>query len=370
MIAAAAACAASCTSEPEPEALESGEEMQFEAMEAPASRTVITTSNNITNKPFLVFGDVNRTGVFYQGLQKIFMGDTVTYVNKTWDYETPIYWLMGQEHSFVAIHPAYIQEIPEKNIDYQDSKVSFTYETPTDKYKESTDILVATHRRKYTRDNAGAVKFGFKHILTRLNIAPAIDEVLMYEDEKDKIKYPYNENEYILIHRIELYGLKTKAEFSFAPVPFKPGEVNTDERLETYNLDKNSVKPIILEFRDDKIKVTNNKQNVAVFDDNNALLLLPQTIGEDVYAILYYTVNGDHTEKDLIRKITLPLSGISEWERGKSYTYKFSIQKVYTGQIKPGSLKWTINDMTITDPDNTDEWIKYGETISQEFEVD
>lgn len=279
---------------------------------------------------------------------------------------------MGQEHSFVAIHPADIQEIPGGNITYEGSKVSFKYETPVDKYKESTDILVATHRRIYTLDNAGAVKFGFSHILTRLNIAPAIDEVLMYENEADTIKRPYNENEYILIHRIELYGLKTKAEFSFAPDPLPSGQFNTDDRTETYKLEENSVQDIKLDFHDDNVKVTNNKQPVPVFDDKNALLLLPQKIGDDVYAILYYTVNGDHTDTDsapLVRKITLPLSGIGEWEAGKSYTYKFSIQKVYTGQIKPGTLTWEVND--INDDDAKDKWIiDGGGTIKQEFDVD
>lgn len=367
---AAATCTASCTSDPEPEALEWGEEMQFEAMEAPVSRTVLSTTANLKDKPFMLFGEVNRTGVFYQGLQRIFNGATVTYKNNKWTYDTPIYWLMGQEHSFVAIHPANIQEISGE-IKYSDSRVSFEYETPDSTYKESTDILVATHRRKYSLDNAGAVKFGFKHILTRLNIAPAIDEVLMYEDEKDIVKYPYNESEYIQIHRIELYGLRTKAKFSFASAPLQRGEVLTDERTETYDLDEESVKDIKLDFRDDTIKVTNNKENVAVFDDKNALLLLPQKIDDRVYAILYYTVNGDHTENKYIRKITLPLSGIGEWERGKSYTYKFSIQKVYTGQIKPGSLEWVIKDLNITDTKESDEWIKdIDEPIRQEFDIE
>lgn len=319
----------------------------------------------------MVFGDVYRTGVFNQGLQRIFTGDKVTYKNKQWTYDTPIYWLMSQEHSFVAIHPAPIQEIQAGNISYEDSKITFTYETPVDQYKESTDILIATHRRKYNFDNAGAVKFGFKHILTRLNIAPALaEEALMYQDELDSITHPYNEGEYIQIHRIELYGLKTRATFSFAPDPLPNGAWQTDARTETYELDLNSVKPIKLDFRDDDIKVTNNQKNVKVFDDNNALLLLPQTLGKDVYAILYYTVNGDHTENELIRTITLPLSGISKWEVGKSYTYNFTIQKVYPGQIKPGSLKWTVRDLNISDPNAKDDWISSDDTIKQEFDSD
>lgn len=373
MIVAAMACATSCASDPEPDALESGEVMQFEAMEAPASRTIITKDANITKKPFMVFGEVNRTGVFYQGIQRIFTGDKVTYnsTTKNWTYDTSIYWLMGQEHSFVAVHPAYIQEIPEK-IEYKDSRISFTYETPLDEdcyYKESTDILIAAHRRIYNLDRAGAVKFRFKHILTRLDIAPALEEALMYPDETDKSKYPDNADEYIQIHRIEIYGLRTKASFSFASDHLVPGAVQTDDWSETYDLDLNSVKPIKLEFRDDTIKVTNNNQNVSVFDDDNALLLLPQKIGDGVYVIVYYTVNGDHTVNDLIRKITFPLSGISEWEVGKKYTYKFSFQKAYTDQIKPGSLTWEVDDMSIPEDEDKTNWIDGDDVIRQEFDI-
>lgn len=56
----------------------------------------------------MLFGNVDRTGEYYQGLKTIFNGDEATYKNNKWDYGKPIYWLVSQKHSFVAIHPASI----------------------------------------------------------------------------------------------------------------------------------------------------------------------------------------------------------------------------------------------------------------------
>lgn len=367
------ACAASCTSDRHSQDSQAKEEMTFEV--GNLTRAIITTDKNLKNRPFRLFGDVNRTGEYYPGLKPIFRGDIVRYdANvKKWDYGSPIYWLMGQEHSFVALHPAYIQEIPGE-ITYSDSRISFTYETPLDdnnEYKESTDIIVAAHRRrKYTLDATGPVQFQFKHILSRIDVAPALAETLMYDNETNRDKYPYNKDEYIQIAKVEIHGLKTRAVFSFASVPLQPGQFQTDGIAETYEVDNNSVKDIILTFNDTK-KVTNNNENVPVFDDNNALLVLPQKIGSNVEIVLYYTVNGDHTVGAPIRTATIPLSNlINELEVGKIYTYRFSIQKAYTGQIKPGSLRWTVEDSNITDPAAKEKWISKGDTIRQRFDKD
>lgn len=318
----------------------------------------------------MLFGDVKRNAEFHPGLKEIFNGQVVTFQNNKWDYGPARYWHIGQEHSFVALHPAYIQEIPGE-ITYSNSEISFIYETPVSDYKGTTDILVATHRRrKYTLDNAGAVKFGFKHILSRINIAPALVEVLMYPDETNRDIYPDNKDEYIQIHKIELHGLKTRASFSFASAPLQDGEDRTDKRTDRYEVDDNSVKTIVLDFPDNSINVTNNGEFVKVFDDDNALLILPQNVGSNVKAVLYYTVNGDHTENSPVRTATIPLSGIGKWETGKTYTYKFTIEKAYTGQIKAGSLKWIVEDSNITDPNAKDRWISEDDTIRQEFDID
>lgn len=355
-------CATSCTSGNEP-MLESGEELEFEVVEA-TSRAIVSTTSNLTNLPFSLFGDMNRTGEYFPGLKLIFNGDKVTYQNNKWDYGTPMYWLMGQEHSFVALHPYNIPGL--SDLTYSKSKVSFTYTIPRINgiidYSAVADILVATHRRKYNYDTAGAVKFGFRHILSRINIAPALDEVLMYEDETDKVNHPENNDEYISFHKIEIFGLKTKASFSFTPASIQNGM--TDESIETYNLYDNSVADAVLTFATPKI-VTNNKHNVNICDNNDAMLVLPQGIDKDTKVILYYTVNNDHP----MRTITFSFSDlpIGNWETGKAYTYMFTIEKAYTGQIKPGSLKWKLTD--ITDNAANDRWINEDGTIRQDFDL-
>lgn len=358
------ACAASCTSDRDSLDSLAKEEMTFEV--GNLTRTSATTNSNLKERPFQLFGDMNRTGEYYPGLKELFNAQTVKFENNKWDYGTPLYWLMGQEHSFVAVHP-HSDFIPGmSDLTYSNSKVSFTYTIPTDEYN-ATDILVATHRRKYTLDTPGAVKFGFKHILSRINIEPALDEVLMYEDDRDKENHPYNKDEYIQFRRIEIYSLKTKASFSFTPASLQTGNP-TDKSVATYELDDNSVADIKLSFTNPK-EVTNNKTNVNIVDDDNALLVLPQSIDKDAKIILFYTVNRDHNNDHLIRTITFPLSDlpIDKWEQGKSYTYKFTIEKAYTGQIREGSLEWVVTD--ITDASASDKWINEDGTITQNFET-
>lgn len=352
------ACVTSCMSEREP-VLESGEELKVEVTEA-ASRSALTTDQNIKTLPFSLFGDVYRTGEYYSGLKVIFNGDNVQYTNNQWNYGPPIYWLMGQVHSFVAIHPA-SDKIPGlSDLTYSDSRVNFTYTIPVTNniidYNAVPDILVATHRRDYNFDTAGAVKFGFRHILSRINIEPALDEFLMYEDEPYNSTHPENKDEYIRFEKFEIYGLKTKASFVFTPASIPSGQLKTDETDQTYEVDDSSVADAVLTFTKPKT-VTNNKKNVNVCADDDAFFVLPQTIGQDARIILYYTVNDDHRDDRFVRTITFPFSGlpIDRWEGGKIYTYSFTIEKAYTGQIKPGSLKWKITD--ITDDKASDNWI-------------
>lgn len=359
------ACATSCKSESEP-VFESGEELEFEVAEA-ASRGSLTTNSNLPRLPFSLFGDVYRTGEYYQGIKVIFNGDEVKYENNKWSYGAPIYWLMGQEHSFVALHPSTDTMQGLTDLTYSDSKVSFTYTIPVTNgiidYKEVKDMLVATHRRKYNFDTAGAVKFGFRHILSRINIAPALDEALMYEDESatDKSNHPYNKDEYISFHKIEIFGLRTQASFSFIPTQIQDTG-QTDDIIKTYEVNDNSVADAVLTFSVPK-KVTNNKTNTNICDDTDALFVLPQSINKDTKMILYYTVNDDNP----MRTITFSLSDlpINEWEAGKYYTYMFTIEKAYTGQIKDGSLKWILTD--ISDINAEDRWINEDGTIRQEF---
>ncbi|MDE6512981.1 MAG: fimbrillin family protein [Muribaculaceae bacterium] len=353
-------CAVACTSDPDD--LETGTEMAFEAMEVAGSRAVITTSATLKNRPFMLFGDMYRTGEFYAGRKELFFGRQVTFKNNKWDYGATLYWLMGQEHTFVAIHPYLDSNSEISGLEYSDSKVSFTYTLPKS-LDDATDILVAAHRRKYYIDSDAAVRFKFNHLLSCLNIMPALDEVLMYEDETNKVEYPYNKDEYILFQRIELIGIKTKAAFSFTPEPLG-NATSTDGCKVTYEV-KDGLYNYTFDYSDKPVAVTNNKQNVSVFDNNKAVLILPQSFADDSTSEirLYYSVNDDL----VLRKITIPLKGVT-WNVGTNYTYKFTIEKAYTGQIKAGSFTIDIDDPQHMDDEHDDAWVWDGKTIDFTFD--
>ncbi|MDE6019255.1 MAG: fimbrillin family protein [Muribaculaceae bacterium] len=355
--------ATSCTSDPDPDVLnsEQGEEISFEV--GNSTRAAITTNETLKNFPFMLFGDINRTGEFYAGLKTIFNTQKVELKNNRWDYGAKQYWLMGQEHSFVAIHPYDV--LPDlDNLKYENSMVSFTYELP-DALDNAKDILVAAHRRKYNMNNGNAVKFNFTHLLSTINIMPALDEVLMYEDEDDKTNYPYNKDEYILFQKIELIGVRTRADFSFTPESLGTGN-STDNLAVKFQLGNEGAKDQTFDFKDNPKKITNNKENVSIFDNNKAVIILPQSFGEDSSSEirLYYSVNDDH---DVLRKITIPLKG-KTWKMGTNYTYKFTIEKAYTGQIKARSFTIDVDDPQHEDDEHDDAWVWNGETIDFIFD--
>ena len=354
--------ASSCTSDHDVSDSELGGEMSFE-VENTLTRAAITNNNTFKNSPFMLFGDMNRTGEFYAGLKTIFFTQKVELKNNRWDYGAKQYWLMGQEHSFVAIHPYDV--LPDlDNLKYENSTVSFTYELP-DSLDQAKDLLVAAHRRKYNMDNGGAVRFTFTHLLSTINIEPALDEVLMYEDEDDKANYPYNEDEYILFQKIELIGIKYKADFSFTAEPLPNGSNKTDACGATFHLNEDGAKDMTFDYKDNPKKITNNKEHVSIFDNNRAVIILPQTFASDSKSEirLYYSVNDDH----VLRKITIPLKG-KTWNMGTNYTYKFTIEKAYTGQIKAGSFTIDIDDPMHEDDEHDDAWVWNGETIDFIFD--
>ena len=354
-------CVVSCTSDPD--VLETGTEMEFDATEVAGSRASITTTETLKNQPFMLFGDMYRGGEFYAGRKELFFKQMVTFKNNKWDYGTPLYWLMGQEHTFVAIHP-YLDSTPEiSDLDYSDSKVSFIYTLP-ESLDNVTDILVAAHRRKYNLNSEAAVRFKFNHLLSCINIMPALDEFLMYEDETEKDEYPYNKDEYILFQKIELIGIKTKAAFSFTPELLSGNATSTDECKVTCEI-KDGLYNYTFDYSKKPVAVTNNKENVSVFDNDKAVLIMPQSFADDSDSEirLYYSVNDDN----VLRKITIPLKGVT-WNMGTNYTYKFTIEKAYTGQIKAGSFTIDIDDPKHQDDEHDDAWVWDGNTIDFIFD--
>lgn len=303
---------ASCTSDiSDPEPVPSGSEVVFDI--SSITRSTQTTNDNITEKSFTVYADKKFNQESSSIAPSIVMdGTEVRYSGSSWTYTGTQYWLNDHTHSFVALHPYSDNGISYKT--FSNSRLSFTYTLPSD-YKNTTDILAATHRRKYSEaeKNHHPVSFRFSHILSLINIAVALDDNLMSQDESFQF------------HKLELSGIKTTATFNVAPASLQTNP-QTDDRVIEVTDHKGEAK-LTIEFIEPKI-VKNHGGSVSFFDDKDALIMLPQAFPADSQAqiILTYTKN-DETQP---RQISSPLQRL-EWEFGKGYTYKLALDR--TGLI-------------------------------------
>lgn len=329
----------SCSSE-EPSV--SGYEMKFDI--SGVSRSAVTTAANITEKPFAIFGDMVPSGLTDNPSARTVLYDNtpVTYLNSAWTVPSHQYWYHNHEHSFVAIHPASVLSMTDAGSKYINSQHSFTYTLPLEQTNVS-DILVATHRRVYTDqreyDKAGNVTGGaadvvylqFGHILSRINLAPAFADNVM------------NEEGFINFHKVEFSGFKTKVTYKITPASLLSSSQTDDREVITSDHEGNG--NLIIEFPD-PITVKNDNKNVRLFDDDDSIIMLPQefTAEQDAKIILSYTINNETS----IKQIALLLNG-QEWISGKSYNYKFTIDR--TGLVF-GST--TITDWNVLDVGNID----------------
>ncbi len=359
----------SCASDPEEPDYATGEEMTFDVETPAVTRASVNTgTSSFNNKSFKLFGDLNTAkvyinGEYFEGIKRIFDGTEVKYASSKCNYGTTQYWLMGQEYWFVALFPYSPQGV--SDMTYDDSKLSFTYTLPSD-LNNAVDLLAATDRRKFHFGLSNTtVSFKFQHLLSQINIEAALDEDLMYEDDDDyEASDPDYRDEFIEFHKVEICGSKTAANFTVAPSATLSTNPATTGTIEKTLIDNATASKLTKTFTSSK-KLTNNKQFVSFFSNADALLIMPQEFASDSEAkmVFTYTVNGN-TERE--RQIELPLAGYN-WEAGKTYTYKFTVSKAYTGQIKEGSLTIEINDFTT--PGVQDKWISDDDTMKFEFDA-
>ncbi|MDE6647184.1 MAG: fimbrillin family protein [Prevotella sp.] len=299
-------CLTSCSSDSDSQAPDAGPlaELKFDLQGI--SRASVTNNDNFKLQSFKVFGDMKSSSS--PGNIVVFNGDEVKYNSSTngWEYSNTQYWFPNYEYSFVAVHPATLLSTPQ----YSDSRLSFTYTLPSDN-NNATDILIATHRREcgnYQQGTTEPVRFKFSHILSLINIALSLDDNLMGKDE------------FFQFRKLEFSGVKTKAQYDILPAP-RLSNSQTDDMVVNESSQEEGNLTIGLET---PVKVENNGTGVSFFDDDAALIMLPQTFAatSNAQLVLTYTVNGDTTEK----QVAIPLRGIT-WEPGKSYIYKFIIDK-------------------------------------------
>lgn len=319
----------------------------------------------------------------FHGPLVMFNDTKVEYDGKNWSYGKPQYWMPGHEYSFVALYPYSIISKPCFDHEYNNPTLFFTYSIPRSETnaveKDSiVDIIAATHRRLYRKDGNGRITLGFKHLMSMLDITPALVDTLMFVGDDESRLDPdpnFNDqiikNEYIQFRKMEFYGFKTKADFSITPASLNTA-MQTDDHEITIDVDYSLPDAnMTIEFTKENAQHIvnsdiNDIKNYSIFDQNDAMIMLPHTLASDAYIHLTYTVNTDTPEDPVIRHISVPLNGM-KLESGKYYKLCFTIEKVYSGQIKEGSLKWIVTD--ISDKSANDDWVSEDGTIKQKFDI-
>lgn len=307
----------SCTSDNSADVeFSKGSEVSFDVL------SMSRASATPTFTEFAVYGDMKfpvdkntaPTVVFNKTIVKYSKKEGET-VGK-WLYDGVQYWFPNHEHTFIAVTPLSALESSATSPRYSDSELSFTYQLPTTSDNELTDkskvndILAATHRRLYSEDDGNATTvFSFGHIMSLVNLAPAFNDNLLTKD--DCIKF----------RKLELSGFNTKAAFTIQPAP-RLTNTQTDDMVIDVAGQEGEGK-LTVEFANPVI-VANTQNNVALFDGNDAIIMLPQAFAADSEAkiILSYTINDDA----LVKQVTLPLMN-QQWESGKSYIYRFTIDR-------------------------------------------
>lgn len=294
----------SCNSDPGDDIRYStGTELTFNVSNP--TRSSVTTSID----KFVVYGDMKPAAS--DGSSSpivIFDKKNVEYKNGAWYYDGLQYWMPDHEHSFVAVAPESILGSG-NNVRYLNSHLSFEYSIPTSGNVD--DILIATHRRLYGNNGYGPssdsrITLTFSHLLSLINIAPAFSDNSIGSEE------------YILFHKLEFSGIRNRAKVDILPASRQTGSSTNDMDVD---ITGQEVGDYTIVFPT-PVKVKNNAENVKLFADDDAIIMLPQAFTADAELTLSYTINEDNT----INYVSIPLKN-QKCESGRSYTYKFTIER-------------------------------------------
>lgn len=294
------------------------------------SRSSLVSNDNFKQKPFEVYGDMTLASktVVFDGTPVSFDFD-----RQEWRYSGEQYWFPNHEHSFVALYPADAPFL--SGTVYSDSKLSFTYTYPVDRYNDAVDMLVATHRRRYNDGATSRVAFGFDHILSAISLS------MSYKGPSVVASIP------IRVNSITFKNIPLKAVFAITPAPLTdatsmtgdyvgdPGAVDgwtvTDRGDFTIEFSKDPANPTLIPF---------DNQRHQLFPASNPLLLLPDPKVATDIAVSYTTFGSDGSEvADHTATVTLP-NGLTT---GLNHALSLTIVNDKT-QIDISIAKWEEGD--------------------------
>ncbi|MDE6272124.1 MAG: fimbrillin family protein [Muribaculaceae bacterium] len=303
----------SCASDPIVN--EEGERVELSFATSGATRASVTADINTEGARFAVCGDMLKAESGNSDSKRvvIFNNTEVEYDGANWSYGETRYWLPNYEYSFVAIHPAsLISEATVTDSQYSGSKLSFRYTIPMlegDRINrvELSDIIAATHRRKYNDDgylSASPVNLNFFHTLSRINF------LLEYEGQAETVT----------ITKIELEGVDKTATFTLVPAPLLDSGIRTDDYALSWS-DLSDRGTLIADINTD----VSTGETQSLCPDNDALFMIPQPDNNGIIMKISYVYDRSDDSEEQTLTAQTPIGG---WEAGKIYSYFITLNIV------------------------------------------
>ncbi len=318
LLAVAALGSTACTSETDgADSPANGFEVSFRA--STESRAAIANSSTIKNTPFAVYGEFVATDNPAATPVRVFNATEVSYTDGAWKYANVQYWFPAMTYSFIALHPA---ADPDglSNKEYTDNQLSFTYTLPAD-YRSATDILAATHRRRYDSGATSPVAFNMGHILSRINFAVNVDQTLSGAGNA------------VVIERLALRNVSNSATFSLSPAPLTSAPA-TDDYVGgwTAHAEVTDLTPALFDitFAEPITLTAGSRHEFFPLSGTDALVAIPQLLTPDITVeITYHRVHNGiaqtvQTATGNLYSVAVASHGGS-WSPGQSYTYSFAL---------------------------------------------
>lgn len=325
---------ASCgSSEPTEPADRSAVRFDNEAL----SRTTLTTSDNLTDRPFAVYADMQRIDspdddkfvTVCDGLEVRYDAS-----EKEWTYDDTRYWFPQFQYSFIAMHPANASGVTNPKI--SNNQLKFKYRQPSD-YKRADDILLAVHRRNYTGGPTYPVRFRFEHLLSNIDVS------VTYTD-------PDSEAAAIQVQDITIYDIPTQAEYAVTPAQLSPNAQMTSdyavnpESIDGWNITNYGTVKTKFVSTNKAATIPNDNTPHSLFSAGDALLLLPNPEEETEMEISYAVVDAKGNAGPIQTETAVIPNG---WLPGRRYLLSMLIVK--------GIVQFTVDvtEWEYTDPIET-----------------
>lgn len=249
------------------------------ASQAVTKSTGVVTDINFEGSQYGVFA--TKTNLTSGDESEVFANtpQVVEFSNNKWTYEPARNWLPQHAYYFVAFYPISIAEIIQFDNEKAVSITGFDATTQTD--------LLLSEPYKNATGFPSLINFRFRHLLCNINIS-----IRMKDTDAQ-----------ITLNHFKFSGMKVTGSYS-------------DRNEPKWTLTGDNYTGPLFECTTAETVTARNK---VLFEN---ILMLPQTINEDMLFSFNYTLNGMEYDK----QVSLVQKGLTApWMAGKKITYSLSI---------------------------------------------